>query len=120
MTATVAAMANEEYEFPHIYKRVLMGEPKYPEPMKSSLIADNKDKIFDMLTTMETDFNLEVEKVEDNPLTGFQHLLISPGTGWTEAVFQVKLLPIELYIWMISSLKDFCYRIFVFFVIIET
>ena len=80
MTATVAAMANEEFEFPHIYKRVLMGEPRYPKPMKSSLIVDNKDKIFDMLTTMETDFNLEVEKVEDNPLAGFQHLLISPGT----------------------------------------
>jgi len=41
--------------------------------MKSSLIADSKDEIFDMLTALETDFNLEVEKVEDNPLPGFQH-----------------------------------------------
>ena len=73
LTARVAVMVNEEYEFPHIYERVLMGEPSYPEPMKSSLIADSKDEIFDMLTALETDFNLEVEKVEDNPLPGFQH-----------------------------------------------
>ena len=75
MTArvAVAVIANEEYEFPHIYERVLMDELSYPEPMKSSLIADSKDEIFDMLTALETDFNLEVEKVEDNPLPGFQH-----------------------------------------------
>ena len=73
MTARVAVMANEEYEFPHIYERVLMDELSYPEPMKSSLIADSKDEIFDMLTALETDFNLEVEKVEDIPLPGFQH-----------------------------------------------
>ena len=51
-----------------------MDEPDYPEPMRSSLIADSKVEIFDMLTALETDFNLKVEKVEDNPLPGFQHL----------------------------------------------
>ena len=67
-------VVKEEYEFPHIFEKVLMDEPGYPEPMRSSLIADSKDEIFDMLTALETDFNLKVEKVDDNPLPGFQHL----------------------------------------------
>ena len=73
MATRVASVVKEEYEFPHIFEKVLMDEPGYPEPMRSSLIADSKDEIFDMLTALETDFNLQVEKVEDNPLPGFQH-----------------------------------------------
>ena len=74
MATKVTVVVKEEYGFPHIYERVLMDEPGYPEPMKSSLIADRKDEIFDMLTALETDLNLKVEKVDDNPLPGSQHL----------------------------------------------
>ena len=73
MATRVTAVVKEKYEFPHIYEKVLMDEPSYPEPIRSSLIADTKDEIFDMLTALETDFSLQVEKVEDNHLPGFQH-----------------------------------------------
>ena len=70
MATKVTVVNKEEYEFPHIYERVLLDEPEYPEPMRSSLIADSRDEIFDMLTALETDFGLKVVK-EDDLLPGF-------------------------------------------------
>jgi len=70
MATKVTVVNKEDYEFPHIYERVLLDEPEYPEPMRSSLVADSRDEIFDMLTALETDFSLKVEK-EDDLLPGF-------------------------------------------------
>ena len=47
------------YEFPYIYEKDLLdGGAEYMEPIKSSLMVDRKDDIYDMLTALETDFRL--------------------------------------------------------------
>ena len=63
MSPMVTTVEADEYEFPFIYEKVLMDEPDYPEPIKSNVMADVKDEIFDMLTALETDFNLKVDNL---------------------------------------------------------
>jgi hypothetical protein len=70
MATKVTEVDKEMYEFPYIYERDLTDEAGYPEPIKSSLVADSKDEIFEMLTALETNFGLKEEEV-DNSLPEF-------------------------------------------------
>ena len=47
-----------EYEFPHTYERDLFDEFD-DEPIKSGLVMDTKDEIYDIITALETNFSLE-------------------------------------------------------------
>ena len=47
-----------EYEFPHIYERDLSNELD-DEHIKSGLVMDAKDEIYNIITALETNFSLE-------------------------------------------------------------
>ena len=57
------AMDNFVAEYPHIYERDFFDDD-YNEVqcIKSDILMGEKDEFFDVLTALETDFNLEKEK----------------------------------------------------------
>ena len=47
------------YEYPYIFEKDLSDDgAEYVQPLKSSLVVDRRDDIYDMLTALETDFHL--------------------------------------------------------------
>ena len=58
-----SVMSMEEYEYPYIFERHLYEDLADGlddgEPIKSGLVVDRKDEIFDVLTALETNFALE-------------------------------------------------------------
>ena len=55
------ATTMEELEFPHIYEKDLFEDALEDEPVRSSLVVDKKDEIYDILTAMETNFTLKAK-----------------------------------------------------------
>ena len=45
-------------EFPNIFEKYLFEEQEYDVPIKSSLVVE-KDELYDVITSLETDFNLD-------------------------------------------------------------
>ena len=48
----------ESYEFPHVYEADMMGTEVELEPVHSNLMVDRKDEIYDVLTALQTKFDL--------------------------------------------------------------
>ena len=46
----------EQYEYSHICERDLFGGEAYDETIKPSLMVEQNDEIYEMLTALETDF----------------------------------------------------------------
>ena len=49
-------------EFPLIYERDFFDDNYNVENIKSDILMDEKDEVFDALTALETDFNLKLEE----------------------------------------------------------
>ena len=49
---------SEQLEFPNICENYLFDGMDYDEPIKSSLVVE-KDELYDVITSLETDFNLD-------------------------------------------------------------
>ena len=48
----------EQLEFPNIFENYLFDVENYDVPIKSSLVVE-KDELYDVITSLETDFNLD-------------------------------------------------------------
>ena len=46
-------------EYPHVYERDLFGCERNDEPIKSSIMVEQKDEIYEMITALETDFAMD-------------------------------------------------------------
>ena len=49
---------SDQLEFPNIFEKYLFEEEDFDEPIKSSLVV-RKDELYDVITSLETDFNLD-------------------------------------------------------------
>ena len=47
-----------QLEFPNIFESYLFDEADYDVPIKSNLVVE-KDELYDIITSLETDFNLD-------------------------------------------------------------
>ena len=48
----------EQLEFPNIFEKYLFEEEDHDVPIKSCLVVE-KDELYDVITSLETDFNLD-------------------------------------------------------------
>ena len=48
----------EQLEFPNIFEKYLFDDEESDVPIKSSLVVE-KDELYDVITSLETDFNLD-------------------------------------------------------------
>ena len=48
----------EQVEFPYIFEKYLFEEDHLDVPIKSSLVVE-RDELYDVITSLETDFNLD-------------------------------------------------------------
>ena len=56
--ASKLATDYEQLEFPNIFESYLFEEDECDEPIKSSHVVE-KDELYDIITSLETDFNLD-------------------------------------------------------------
>ena len=47
-----------QLEFPNIFESYLFDEESYDVPIKSNLVVE-KDELYEVITSLETDFNLD-------------------------------------------------------------
>ena len=59
LVTKVQGLDMSTYEYPNIFEKDLSDDgAEYVQPIKSSLVVDRRDDIYDMLTALETDFRL--------------------------------------------------------------
>ena len=59
MSRKVLPFEHDRVEFQHVYEKNLFGDDFDEQPIRSSLIVDTKDEIYNVLTALETKFDLE-------------------------------------------------------------
>ena len=58
MGDNLASKDSEQMEFPNIFENCLFEEVDHDMPIKSSLVVE-RDELYDVITSLETDFNLD-------------------------------------------------------------
>ena len=58
MSRKVLPFEHDTVEFQHVYEKNLFGDDFDEQPIRSSLIVDTKDEIYNVLTALKTMFDL--------------------------------------------------------------